>query len=216
MNLLVCYLRTIDEERGEEQVGKGRRNTGRIDSKKDQKKQIDKQKDRGRERMTIWRLSVNFVWTGRNNMKPLQVYPFFHEICCMHRCAMCVRIGGWIPVCAFGMCICVCTPTDRIGWWWFEMEFGLCVIMIIHLYALPAYHIISSLSKTTTHSITYTHPQKQIESSKIWLFTSNDFDVDGLRWCADLFVIHTRQTCACAHMWTLTVYCCFFIIFTFF
>lgn len=185
MNLLVCYLRTIDEERGEEQVGKGRRNTGRIDSKKDQKKQIDKQKDRGRERMTIWRLSVNFVWTGRNNMKPLQVYPFFHEICCMHRCAMCVRIGGWIPVCAFGMCICVCTPTDRIGWWWFEMEFGLCVIMIIHLYALPAYHIISyhlSLRQPHTPSLIDIHKSKLkvVKSDCLLVMTLMLMGLDGV------------------------------------
>lgn len=58
----------------------------------------------------------------------------------------------------------------------------------------PAYHIIShhiislSLFLSQAHTPTHTQTQKQIESSKSWLFASDDLDDDGLRWCADLFV----------------------------
>ena len=130
---------------------------------------------------------------------------------------VCVEEDESLYVLLDGECVCVRTPTDRIGWWWFEMEFGLCVIMIIYLYALPAYHITSyhlSLedNHTPTHTNAHTHTQ-QIESSKSWLFASNDLDDDGLRWCADLFVTarlisHIIKLCTsvCVHI------CCIYLL----
>lgn len=157
-----------------------------------------------------------------------QPFPFFHYICCMHRCvtSMCVCVTGcmcvnflycfWCVCVCVWLCECVHALTDRIGWWWFEMEFGLCVIMIIYLYAPPAYHIISyhitsslfpSLSLSLAFPQAHTRAQKQIESSKSWLFASDDLDVDGLRWCADLFV----TACLMSHYKTVHVSVCAFL-----